>query len=219
MWQEEIMFKTIEENISTEIVEKKSKFIGHLYAVESVEQAEELIKQANKKYFDARHNCYAFCVTTETGRIERFSDDGEPSGTAGAPMLNILTTQKFSNVLIVVTRYFGGILLGTGGLVKAYSAVTLEALRKANVVEKEIGKEVQLVVSYADLEKMKYYLKQNSIFISSMEYGENVLAKVEMMPEQWDSMMKNRQNLNFDLLACEMLGAKFITSRKNSTKL
>ena len=124
------MFKSIEKNTTAEIVEKKSKFISNLYYIESVEEAEKLIKQANKKYFDARHNCYAFSVVTENGIVNRFSDDGEPSGTAGGPMLNILTSQNLSNVLVIVTRYFGGILLGTGGLVKAYTTASLEALNK-----------------------------------------------------------------------------------------
>ena len=113
-------FISIESNISSEIVEKKSKFICNLIKVQSQEEAEKMIKQIRKKYFDARHNCIAYRVMEEGQIIERFSDDGEPSGTAGAPMLNILQKNNLVNVLIVVTRYFGGILLGTGGLVRAY---------------------------------------------------------------------------------------------------
>ena len=131
------MFKTISENVSSEIVEKKSKFIANIFYVESVEEAEEKIKEIKKKYYDARHNCFAFSVYTEDGNIDRFSDDGEPSGTAGSPMLAILKAQNLSNILVVVTRYFGGILLGTGGLTRAYSSAAINAIEKGNLIKKE----------------------------------------------------------------------------------
>ncbi len=205
------MFKSIEENVSGEIVEKKSKFISHVYYVESLEEAEELIKQANKKYFDSRHNCYAFRICTKMGIIERFSDDGEPAGTAGAPMLNLLTSQNLANVLIIVTRYFGGILLGTGGLVKAYTASSMEALKQAKIVEKDLGKEIELVIQYPDLEKLKYYLKRSRISITEIQYEEAVTVTVEITEEQLNKMLENRQNLNFNLLQHKMIKSKFIT--------
>ena len=114
-------FFTIKENVLAEIVEKKSKFIANLFYIESQQEAEKIIKQIKKKYYDARHNCIAYRVIENDSVIEKSSDDGEPSGTAGAPMLNILQKNNLCNVLVVVTRYFGGILLGTGGLVRAYS--------------------------------------------------------------------------------------------------
>ena len=105
------MFKTIEENVSCEIVEKKSRFIADIFYVENRQEAENKIKDVKKKYYDAKHHCFAYSIFTENGRLDRFSDDGEPSGTAGSPMLNILITNNLCNVLVVVTRYFGGILL------------------------------------------------------------------------------------------------------------
>ena len=105
------MFKTIEENVTFELVEKKSRFIADIFYVETKEDAEEKIKEVKKKYYDAKHNCFAYSVFEENGRLDRFSDDGEPSGTAGSPMLNILTSNNLSNVVAIVTRYFGGILL------------------------------------------------------------------------------------------------------------
>ena len=116
------MFKTISNNTTAEIIEKKSKFIANIFYVESVEEAENKIKEVKKKYFDARHNCYAYSIFSENGIINRCSDDGEPSGTAGAPMLNIINSKELTNILVIVTRYFGGILLGTGGLVRAYTS-------------------------------------------------------------------------------------------------
>lgn len=126
--------KTIKEDVTAQIVEKKSKFISDLCYVSTVEDAESKIAQIHKKYYDAKHHCYAYRIQTKEGILEKASDDGEPSGTAGAPMLQLLKKQELTNVIIVVTRYFGGILLGTGGLVRAYTEATKEALNKANIV-------------------------------------------------------------------------------------
>ena len=142
------MFKTIDQNIEAEIVEKKSKFIANVFYVESVEEAEEYIRKIKKEHKLARHNCYAFSIFSREGITDRFSDDGEPSGTAGAPMLNIISSKKITNILVVVTRYFGGILLGTGGLVRAYTGTFQEALDKVNIIEKELGKFVRFIVSF-----------------------------------------------------------------------
>ena len=122
---------TIKEPIQSEIVEKKSKFIANIYYVESVDEAEDKIKEVKKKYHDARHNCSCYRVLEEGKIVEKSSDDGEPSGTAGGPMLNILQKKELVNIVVIVTRYFGGILLGTGGLVRAYSDVTQKAIEEA----------------------------------------------------------------------------------------
>lgn len=129
-------FKTIEENVTAQIVEKKSKFIANIFKIETKEDAEKLIRETKKKYYDARHNCFAYRVIEDEKVIERASDDGEPSGTAGMPILNILIKNELCNILIVVTRYFGGILLGTGGLVRAYSTSTLKAIENSKIVTK-----------------------------------------------------------------------------------
>ena len=122
-------FKTtnITKNAEYELVEKKSKFIANAIYLESKEDAENKLNIIKRKYHDARHNCYAYRILEDDKISERSSDDGEPSGTAGGPMLNILQKNNLCNVLVVVTRYFGGILLGTGGLVRAYSGATLGA--------------------------------------------------------------------------------------------
>lgn len=209
------MFQTIEENVTSELTEKKSRFIAHVFYVESVQEAEEIIKQMNKKYYDARHNCYAFSVCTENGIVNRFSDDGEPSGTAGAPMLNVLTSQNLSNILVIVTRYFGGILLGTGGLVKAYTTATIEAINNAKIVTKERGLEIKIVVNYADLEKLKYYFKQNQIEITNLEYEENVSVTAEFMNNQLEQIKLQKQNLNFEILKMEIIREKFVKCENN----
>jgi len=205
------MFKTISENeIQAELIEKKSKFIANIYYVESLEEAEEKIKKVKKKYFDARHNCYAFSIYTKEGIINRFSDDGEPSGTAGAPMLNILNSKGLTNILVIVTRYFGGILLGTGGLVRAYTRVIQEALNKVQEIEKKIGLEVSMEVCYSDFEKFKYYLKQNEINLKKSEYTENVISIVEITKEDFEKMQKSINELNFKIINMILLKEKYI---------
>lgn len=172
------MFRTIKESVSAEIVEKKSKFIANIFYVESREEAESAIKEINKKYHDARHNCYAYRVIENESIIEKSSDDGEPSGTAGGPMLNILSKNNYANILVVVTRYFGGILLGTGGLVKAYSSACALALENANIIEKYIADLYKIEINYTDVDKFKYFAKNNNIIILKEEYLENVILEI-----------------------------------------
>lgn len=191
------MFKTITENAVSEIVEKKSKFIAHLFYVETKEQAEEYIKEINKKYHDARHNCYAYSIFSEEGYINKFSDAGEPSGTAGAPMLGIITGKEITNVLVIVTRYFGGILLGTGGLVRAYSEATNSVIENSKIIKKDYGLEVSFETEYPELEKMKYYFRQNNIKIVDINYGEKIKIIVEITEEKLKKMEKNKNELNF----------------------
>lgn len=204
------MFKTISNDSEAEIIEKKSKFIANIFYVETREEAEEKIKEIKKKYFDARHNCFAYSIFTKDRIIERFSDDGEPSGTAGAPMLNILSSQNLRNVVVIVTRYFGGILLGTGGLVRAYTGAVQEALKNVEIIEKYLGLEVNLEVNYPNLEKLKYYLKQNEIKILSSEYLENIKVLVEMSEEKLNILLQNKDDLNFNLINVEKVKEKYI---------
>ena len=176
------MFNTIKENSSAEIVEKKSKFIANIFYVETLEDVEIKLKEIRKKYYDAKHNCFAFRLDNEN--ISRFSDDGEPSGTAGAPMLNILEGNNLSNVLVIVTRYFGGILLGTGGLVRAYSDATIKAIENAEIVSKVLGNIVNIEIEYKDLNNLKYYLKNENINIDDTVYNEKIIVKIELTDEE-----------------------------------
>lgn len=204
------MFKTISENSTVEIVEKKSKFIANIFCVKSQEEAENYIKEISKKYHDARHNCYAYSIFSEDGLINKFSDDGEPSGTAGAPILNIIISKEITNILVIVTRYFGGILLGTGGLVRAYSEATNQALEKVNIIQKDYGLEVMFETSYSDLEKMKYYFKQNNITIVNTIYEEKIKIMVEITDEKLVKILENRKDLNFKFEDYKILQKKII---------
>ncbi len=172
--------KTISENTSAQIVEKKSKFIANIYYVQTQEEIENILKEIRKKYYDAKHNCYAYSILTKDGLVNKMSDDGEPSGSAGAPMLNIITKNELTNILVVVTRYFGGILLGTGGLVKAYSEATISALKKAKIVNEEIGYEIEVTISYNEWEKFKYYCEKNNINIINVIYDEKIKSRIEI---------------------------------------
>lgn len=174
------MSKTISENTSAQIVEKKSKFIANIYYVQTQEKIENILKEIRKKYYDAKHNCYAYSILTKDGLVNKMSDDGEPSGTAGAPMLNIITKNELTNILVVVTRYFGGILLGTGGLVKAYSEATISALKKAKIVNEEIGYEIEVTISYNEWKKFKYYCEKNNINIINVIYDEKIKSRIEV---------------------------------------
>jgi len=192
------MFFTIEEEkLEEEIVEKKSKFIATLFYVTSEEQAQEIIKKIKKQYFDARHNCFAYRVMTESGVVERFSDDGEPSGTAGGPMLNILAKNNLCNVLVVVTRYFGGILLGTGGLVRAYSDATVKVIDTATLTNETFGLEVEVTIDYNGLELLKYYCKNNNINIVDTVYEDSIKCYLELTNEELNDLLdSNKSNCN-----------------------
>ena len=176
-------FYTVKKNTSVEITEKKSKFIANLFGVQSKEEAEDIIKDIKKKYHDARHNCIAYRVLEDDNIIEKSSDDGEPSGTAGAPMLDLLKNNNLCNVLVVVTRYFGGILLGTGGLVRAYTESTKKAIDKAEKICKCEGYEIEIELDYNSMEIFKYYCNKNNISISKVEYSNIINCKIELPNE------------------------------------
>ncbi len=192
-------FITILKNETAEIVEKKSKFIANLFHVESVEEAENRIKDVKKKYHDARHNCIAYRVVENGQIIEKSSDDGEPSGTAGGPMLNILQKNNLCNLVIVVTRYFGGILLGTGGLVRAYSEATQQAIEKSTKVIKVIGREMIIELDYSNLEKFKYYCKNNNINIKKIDYMDNIILKIEMEESVKEKIIDDIKNKKLNI--------------------
>lgn len=192
-----IKFKTIlEKELSAEIVEKKSRFIATIFYVNSVEEAEEKIKIIKKRYYDAKHNCFAYIVNDDKVFIKKSSDDGEPSGTAGAPMVEILEKQGLANLLIVVTRYFGGILLGTGGLVRAYSDSLKKALEKATIVELEQGFELDVELDYSNFEKFKYYCSKNNINIINCTYLDNVICKIELNEIEKEKLENDFYNQN-----------------------
>lgn len=166
-----------------EITEKKSRFIASIFPVHSEEEALEYISNVRKKHYNARHNCFAY-VLGEKNETERCSDDGEPSGTAGRPMLDVLTGQGLHDVLVVVTRYFGGTLLGTGGLVRAYSAAVKAGLENCVIQEKIRGYHVKVQTDYNNIGKLQHIAAGMEIREEQSEYGEKVMLTYEVPAEK-----------------------------------
>ena len=203
-------FSTIEKNVTAEVVDKKSKFIANFIYVDDVIKAEQLIKKTRKKYFDARHNCIAYRIIENDQIIEKSSDDGEPSGTAGAPMLNILQKNNLANVLIIVTRYFGGILLGTGGLVRAYSDSLLKAIDQANIIKKCLGEELEVTLDYNAFENFKYYCKNNKINIINADYTESIVCRIEIEEDVKDKLLNDFNTKNIILKEIKTISKKYV---------
>lgn len=166
-----------------EIEEKKSRFIATIEPATSEEEASAFIARMKKQYWDARHNCSAF-VVGDDGQLMRSSDDGEPSGTAGRPMLEVLKGEKVTNVAVVVTRYFGGTLLGTGGLIRAYQGAVKEALKNCIILRKISGSYLIIKSDYTDYGKIQYMAGANKWNIMSTDYGESVVTT--MVAEKTD---------------------------------
>ena len=163
-----------------EFTEKRSRFLGHVRMAESEDEARAFIAEMKKKYYDARHNCW--CYSIRDG-AERYSDDGEPQGSAGIPMLEVLRRQGVTNCVCVVTRYFGGVLLGTGGLLRAYTKSTADALQTAGISVVAGSLKKKLPCSYAQMERMKLEAAAAGGIVADVEYGAGVTLKV-LVPEE-----------------------------------
>ena len=196
---------TIKKSAEAEIIEKKSKFIGEVFYIETVQEAEEKLREINKKYHDAKHHCFAYRVMEQEKIIEKCSDDGEPSGTAGAPMLQIISKNDLINVIVIVTRYFGGILLGTGGLVRAYSKATSDSLEKAEIVEIKKGERIEITISYKDLQFIKYYCTKNDIKIENTEFSEEPKVTIELTENQKERFLGETQKKQINIKKIQLI--------------
>lgn len=179
--------KTVYRGGAGEVVEKKSRFIATVAAVSSREEAEAFIASCKKKYWDARHNCSAYIIA-DTVDILHSSDDGEPSGTAGKPMLEVLINEGIKNVCVVVTRYFGGTLLGTGGLVRAYQAAVKKGIANSVLIEKHKGIKAEITADYNDVGKLQYLFASNRVEILESSYEQQVKMKILIPMELKDTM-------------------------------
>ncbi|MCR5785172.1 MAG: YigZ family protein [Eubacterium sp.] len=184
----EATYRTVKEGGSGEIVEKKSRFIATVKSVSSEEEATAFINEMKKKYWDARHNCSAF-VIGEKSEITRCSDDGEPSGTAGRPMLDVLLGENIHNAVVVVTRYFGGVLLGTGGLVRAYQAAVREGIKCSRIAEMEFCYPVSVTTDYNGLGKIEYIVRTEEIMTTDTRYTENVEMDILVPGDKKDKVV------------------------------
>lgn len=172
-----------------EIVEKKSRFIATVQPVETEEVAIQIIDQMKKKNWNATHNCFAY-VIGQNYEIQRCSDDGEPSGTAGKPILDVLLGEELHNVIVIVTRYFGGTLLGTGGLVRAYQKSTQEGLRNSVIVNKCLGYKLEIITDYNGIGKIQYIIGQMNVTTMSSEYTDVVTIVVILSQDDMDGFKK-----------------------------
>lgn len=201
-------FLTIAQATQYELVIKKSRFICSLQRVTTEEAAQDFIKQVQDKNRKANHNCFAYLVG-DHDQIQRESDNGEPSGTAGVPILESLQLAKLHNVVAVVTRYFGGIKLGAGGLIRAYSNVTTQAVHQAGVVQRLRQRQLKITVSYRQHDALTYYLKEHQLAIAGEEYGVNVITSVLVNEEATEKTIASLQNRFNDQLTIEKAGQHF----------
>lgn len=190
MRQEEYL--TVSAPCRGEYTEKKSRFLGEIHPAASEQEALEILAGIRKKYYDARHHCYSWILGDE-GMQKKASDDGEPSGTAGVPMLKVLEGAGLRNVIAVVTRYFGGTLLGTGGLVRAYTSAVQAALADGrgagNIVRMCRGRIIGITVEYAVLDKLLYCLRQKKIDPYEQTYTDKVTMKITVEEDKADALL------------------------------
>lgn len=163
--------KTVYSGGEGEIIEKKSRFIATVRPIKSEEEAAAFIQEMRKKYWDAKHNCFAY-VIGERHEISRCSDDGEPAQTAGRPMLDLLLLEDIHDVAVVVTRYFGGVLLGTGGLVRAYQQAAREGLAASTMIDKKKGRKLTVGTDYSNLGRLQYLTAQKDLTVMDTAYTE-----------------------------------------------
>ena len=203
--------KIILETKETEIVEKKSRFIANIAAVASEEEAIEFIEKIKKKYYDARHNCYAYIIG-DKGDKKKCSDDGEPQRSAGMPMMEVLENQGYFDIVVVVTRYFGGTLLGVGGLIRAYQGAVIEGLNASVSGEIHEGFRAKYRFGYDFYGKIKYIAESENIVVEDTLFDENVTMSLifeDVESERMQKKLVEETNANIERLLLEKI--KYIT--------
>lgn len=185
--------------------EKKSRFIAEVEHVESEEEAAMFLAAIRKKYWDASHHCSAYIIGRKQ-ELKHCSDDGEPSGTAGRPMLDVLTGEGLCDVIVVVTRYFGGTLLGTGGLVRAYSGAAKEGLSKSEVIEKKLGRRIAVTTDYNSVGKLQYLVGKRDVETLSADYTDVVRTELLAVPGELDALLAEVSEATAGRAAVEVLG-------------
>lgn len=200
-------YRTVYIGGSGELIEKKSRFIADIEPAATEEEALAFIEKKKKQYWDARHHCFAYIIGKNPA-VMRCSDDGEPAQTAGRPMLDVLTGQELTNVCAVVTRYFGGTLLGTGGLVRAYGGAVTEGLKQAVLIEKKAARIMELTCDYNTLGKLQYLFSQMDLSLLSSEYTDSVALRVLVPVKQIDSFLSR---------VTETVSGRFLPTAKEET--
>ena len=200
----------------SEFVEKRSRFITHLWKVESEAEARSRIEEMKKKYYDARHNCW--CYLLKDGNVVRYSDDGEPQGTAGQPMLNVFQRQGVVNVCCVVTRYFGGILLGAGGLTRAYTKGAKDALDEAGIARMSLWTLWDVECTYPLFERMKLEIAAVGGVIRDTEYGADILLRAAFPAGAAERFEERLTELSAGQLTMLEAGEEFLPGQREEPK-
>ena len=206
-------YLTIKEISRSEYIEKRSRFIGVAIPCRTEEEALNHIAAIKTEHWDARHNCYAFVV--EDGKTSRFSDDGEPHGTAGKPILEVINGKELKNVLVVVTRYFGGVLLGTGGLVRAYTAAAKGALENGVIAEMIPCTVFKIRCEYTDHQSLLRLLEKSGANIKSTDFAENVTVTFTLKDSEGENFSKNLTETFSARLSAEQSGTELVPFEVN----
>ena len=202
-------YKTIYQDGQNEIEIKGSRFIAHFKRTETEEEALEFIQAIKKEHWKATHNCSAYLIG-ERDEVQRAMDDGEPSGTAGVPMLEVLKKQALKNTTVVVTRYFGGTKLGAGGLVRAYTGAVAEGLKAIGVVQASLETILKVTIDYSTVGKLEYYLETNTISVVDKEFTDVVAIHCSLPVEEVDSFQESVIELLQNKVQFEELGQQYI---------
>ncbi len=209
------VFRVPYEAAESEFVEKRSRFITHLWPVETEEEAQAHIREMKSKYYDARHNCWCYLLGQT---VQRYSDDGEPQGTAGQPMLKVFERENVTNVCCVVTRYFGGILLGAGGLTRAYSKGAKDALIEAGAATMGLWSRVVIPCSYAAFERVKLEVAALDGVMDQIEYGAEITISVSIMATQVKALQNRLTELSAGTMQLQVLGEEFRPGPREDVK-
>ena len=204
------------EDAESEFPEKRSRFISHLWRVETEAEARARIEEMKKKYYDARHNCW--CYLLKEGNIVRYSDDGEPQGTAGQPMLNVFQREEVANVCCVVTRYFGGVLLGAGGLTRAYTKGAKDALDAAGIARMSLWTVWDVPCTYPLLERVKLDIAAAGGVIRDTAYGADITLRAAFLQENASAFGKKLTELSAGRLQMTAVGEEFLPGPREKAK-
>ena len=208
-------FRVPFEASESEFVEKRSRFISHLWPVETEEEAQTHIREMKSKYYDARHNCWCYLIGKN---VMRYSDDGEPQGTAGQPMLKVFERENVTNVCCVVTRYFGGILLGAGGLTRAYSQGAKDALVAAGAATMGLWTQAAVPSTYSLLERVKLEIAALGGIIDDTDYGADICLYVSLLADTVETLQKRLTELSAGSLQLEVLGEEYRPGPREEVK-
>lgn len=200
-------YVTVDKTSSGEYSEKRSRFIATLYPCKNEREAARILADHRSKYWDAKHNVYAYILKDNTAK---FSDDGEPHSTAGKPVYDCLNHSGIVDAMIIVTRYFGGVLLGTGGLVRAYSAASKAAIENASLVTMANCDIFEVIIPYSDQGKIMSFLRDNECDITDTEFGENVKITFATGTENGETVLNGLKEISGDRLAPLKTGTKIL---------